>query len=441
MMKKKVIISWVLILAIVFGTSLFDIKVKAYDPPEQEKNKVYELYEWHKAKSLDDLPQKDNKDWVPILIVSGDNTFVVADFDSLTGWPWPWMDTTELSEMYQLPSSRTSDRFYTRGNMNPIWIKYDGRETPKDNCYCKVANSSRRGEGQLNKYMVAGSKSDGTVADKILAYEDGISDSVKKVDPNDKNSDLIKSWKVTTQSETSDQFHFFVETTFTDCCFQFQGLGSSEFKVGRWDWDDDDTYFSIYIGEKVDTKKLTSDLFDANNNSDQMQELTGIYMVDPGKKVVIPEGAVVMVSGAIINEGTIENHGVIIINTNGQLFPMDTKEGFLKNIGGDVIVLKDGLLRASGGFSMEKGTFINKGVSIISGRIELKDSIIQNDANCYWGYQRKNNYYYQKESFMIQASKYEDKNIETAPSSTSVQGTKFIGSKKSKINSDLKGLQ
>lgn len=112
-------------------------------------------------------------------------------------------------------------------------------------------------------------------------------------------------------------------------------------------------------------------------------------IIPPGTTLKIEKGAVMTVAGNLINDGTIENEGTIIIQKGGSISsfragsePSKNGCGAIKCNGGDILILEGGALYAgmadengaSVPFNLDSGsTLVNKGL-LVYGKMDLGQS-------------------------------------------------------------------
>ena len=131
---------------------------------------------------------------------------------------------------------------------------------------------------------------------------------------------------------------------------------------------------------------------DANGGTDK----TDGIMIPKGVTLIIDKGAVMTVSGHLVNNGTIINKGTIVIQNGGCIAPFrpgtspsENGCGTIKCIGGDIVILKGGALYAGMGddngadvpfYLDSNSTLINKGLLVYgtmnlgqSARLDLHD--------------------------------------------------------------------
>lgn len=401
MKKKKTILAWFLALVIVCGIYNPIVEADEVVIREKEANQEYTLYRWKKAKSLEDLPQKGNDKWTPIMLFcdEGGKRYAPCDVEKMTRWMGIGgeeyeMNTVLRENVNQLPDGKP-DEFYTRGTMNPWWIKWESRSIPAyfPEWYKGKANTKKT-DGMLNAYKIAGSKADGSMSDQLFIYRDKCPDYAKFVAPDDKQGSYLYDWFITSKSKDSEQFTIALDVpgedvaalAFIDTPLVHKLYANKDEVKNK----SDGLFYDIYVGEKLDSTILDKTLL--NENAGSMQDFEGNYFIKQGQTLTIPEDTVVMISGRLANEGTIVNKGVLIVNSGGMLSTMDSDGGSIKNEGGDVLVLNEGILFVPQNFIVKNGTFINKGVSIIPYRetnaekaFYVKNAIVDNQGYCFSG--------------------------------------------------------
>lgn len=419
MRKKQRVLAFVL--SLVFTISLLivpEYSAKAADTSTAGVNSGISQYRWTKANNLDDLPQNTkvgDDGWVPVLFVyydyghvdeyfGRDGTKALYSMGNYKSWDkggddlWNCCDAPDLWTNPQIPVEKKANgngyipnTFVTKGNLQCFWIKFNDRKGRKsfEDDYMKVANTSKK-DCALNRYQIAGSNGDGTRGDTILCYKEQFGDdSSYFLKPDDSGDGLFKEWYVTSDSKSGDKFHFFVDLSWaTDSCLIFNPYYNT-MQVLDTDWDYDTSYFHVYIGEEIEPITVPSE--DGRIlKSGTVNNFAGTYEIPEGMTLLIQEDAVLIVSGAILNQGTIENHGVILVKNYGCILSVSNAEGKITgniiNKDGDILIKEMGFLQVPQLYKMENSTLINKGIFMTGETTDIQESIIENDGYAMYGY-------------------------------------------------------
>lgn len=453
MIKRRVIISFVLILVLLISTT-----AQAEMPlASKDNNKNYDLYRWKMCESLDDLPQSYNENGTPVIFIYN-GMYAQGNYND---WeessffkhpPYHGVSSHEISSNPQFPTGGAlfaplSYEFITRGNMNPFWIKWKNRVYPEDEDYrnSKYMNTKKT-DSRVNAYQIFGSNDDGTIGKTCLAYEDKtLTNGVYFTEPDNKKEKVYTEWSITNVGKDGYEnnrrkFHIYIEIpNEDDGCLGFDE-DEKEFMARPFSWISDESQLFIYIGEKLTSNLLDSSVFGGISTPGIMQEFNGNLVIKKDTTLEIPKDTYFVVSGTIINEGTIKNNGVIIINEGGAILTMNSSQGDLKSTGGDILVLRGGFLYVPRNFVLENGSLINKGKTIIGSSVEIKNSVVVDDAYSYWGYNLTNWQYYPFDKlytniFYIHMTTV-NSNVKCNVTSSKITGTPA----EKKVNSKMKGI-
>ena len=294
---------------------------------------------------------------------------------------------------YYVPDTEievSKDHFFTTQDYECPWVRMDGIDNKN-----KHINNK-----QCRKYSIRVPSSTEYANRKY--YLTAVNDDGYMSISLDKE-DVVWTFQ---SSERNDEFEIFREEGGGDDdeCLYYQSRNKVVFCVND---DHGGDHFRMYVGEeyhfrkqeidqyfyKKEITRVTSGEYIAEGNKKMHAEGT---IIPPGVTLHLGEGSILSVEGALINNGTIENNGgVILVKKGGSIAPFlpgdgnveKQGRGAIRMNGGDMIIQEGGAVYAGLGdeagntthFDLDAGsTIINQGLLVFGslkmgqgGRLEM----------------------------------------------------------------------
>lgn len=317
----------------------------------RSNNSSSTLWEWTLCKSKSDFPTSDTR----IILCFGDDWVCggINDREGSNGDGYyiP-IYSGESLEFEVLKPIMDQDKFITRGYVPSFWMgKWDNSSGGR--YYFKPHNNTN--------YYVEHIDRD--------AFEKGCDnwwfetvDGCHKDEKSFGSSDVYWMFKV--HEYGNNEFGFYIDNSGDDFYICNNFCGSGRFGVGDRGSNSSCNKIRIYKGKQLASptvmKKSGSTVYTIR--SGDVMTVKDITYLPRNYYLDVADGAMLIVSGRFINNGTIRVNGTLIVDGSGFIFPLDseTDDGRIECNNGDIIV-KDGGKVLIKKLKMTSGMIVNKG--------------------------------------------------------------------------------
>ena len=175
---------------------------------------------------------------------------------------------------------------------------------------------------------------------------------------------------------------------------------------------DDYEEYAMYIGKLTDVTVIQRDLTVGEGQTVRIDQ-KGAVALQAGVTLTVEEGGAAIIQSRFLNQGTIINHGTLVVMDGGSLQPIyDPGSGSIQCDGGDIVIMSGGRFMSSEALTLTNGaSIVNQGVFLIKKSLTLDNSTLTTETGgtTYLGYEIK------PSDFMNAGKKtvYEQKNFRT----------------------------
>lgn len=156
----------------------------------------------------------------------------------------------------------------------------------------------------------------------------------------------------------------------------------------KGDNDDYDQY-AMYIGKLTDVTVIQRDITVGEGQTVRISE-KGAVALQAGVTLTIEEGGAAIIQSRFLNQGTIINHGTLVIMDGGSLQPIyDPGSGSILCDGGDIVIMNGGRFMSSEALTLTNGSsIVNRGIFLMKKSLTLDNSalITEAEGSTYLGY-------------------------------------------------------
>lgn len=388
----------VLMLGIGAGVAGNSLKAQAADTYEttidQEAQQKLEsamgkmvLAEWTRVKSADDL--RGCTTWTPMRLyydfhdiynkrndLSGEKRQLYEKYMENKGYLI--LDGSSVSSRSELTlqSEDISHNIYTNDNFIELYAKGQGRngyilysgQNDKDNDgvpMCKISlNPSRTG------------------------YMDVASNSTLRT-----NESWQDSWSVYPKwNGHQNTVSLFVNLSGTkDPTLRIEQKSNYEVRLysNTKGYTDDYEEYSMYIGKLTDVTVIQRDITVGEGQTVRIDQ-NGAVALQAGVTLTVEEGGAAIIQSRFLNQGTIVNHGTLVVMDGGSLQPIyDPGSGSIQCDGGDIVIMSGGRFMSSEALTLTNGaSIVNQGIFLMKKSLTLDNSTLTTETGgtTYLGY-------------------------------------------------------
>lgn len=150
-----------------------------------------------------------------------------------------------------------------------------------------------------------------------------------------------------------------------------QGVFYSDTKGYLSDYEE----YTMYIGKTTDITVIQRDITVGDGQTVRINQ-NGAVALQAGVTLTIEEGGAAIVQSRFLNQGTIINHGTLIIMDGGSFQPIyDPGAGSIECDGGDIVILSGGRFMSSEELTLQNGSsIVNQGIFLIKKSLTLDNS-------------------------------------------------------------------
>ncbi len=359
MKKKRLLIGIITILVLGTGVGGAIQRIEAAGEDNAQKaletsmGKMY-LAEWTRVTSASQLKACTEATPIRLYATVGSSTYLVYDStDSNTG------STMEVSPLKEAdPAIAKNEGFAELTAEKPTnsgYIQYAGK-TDSDNddspmCYVSLSSTGKT-------YL-------GVDSDRNL-----------KIQSSDKTA-----WTVYLSDKDSKNYaSFFVNIAYRDDpALYFNGTLYSNTKGYNSDY----TKFALYIGNITDFTVIQDDITVGAGQTIRISNDGGVALQD-GCTLTIEDGGAALIGTYFLNQGTINNHGTIVVMDKGSLQPVYQTGGTLNCDGGDLLVMSKGRFMSGESMTFSNGaSVLNQGIFLASENVTLDNASLISESGSY----------------------------------------------------------
>ena len=191
------------------------------------------------------------------------------------------------------------------------------------------------------------------------------------------------AWTVYLSSEDSKNYaSLFVNIAYRDDpALYFNGDG--ELYSNTKGYNDDYTKFALYIGNITDFTVIQKDITVGAGQTVRIENNSGVALQD-GCTMTIEKGGAALIGTYFLNQGTIENHGTLVVMDSGSLQPVYQTGGTLNCDGGDLLIMSKGRFMSGENMTVKNGsTILNQGIFLASRDLTLNNASLITESGGY----------------------------------------------------------
>lgn len=142
--------------------------------------------------------------------------------------------------------------------------------------------------------------------------------------------------------------------------------------------------YTMYIGKTTDVTVIQRDITVGDGQTVRING-SGAVALQAGVTLTIEEGGAAIVQSRFLNQGTIVNHGTLIVMDGGSLQPVyDPGSGSIVCDGGDVVIMKGGRFMSSEELTLQNGSsIVNQGIFLMKKSLTLDNSTLITEEGGY----------------------------------------------------------
>ena len=135
--------------------------------------------------------------------------------------------------------------------------------------------------------------------------------------------------------------------------------------------------YSMYIGKLTDVTVIQRDITVGEGQTVRIDE-KGAVALQAGATLTIEEGGVAIIQSRFLNQGTIVNHGTLVVMDGGSLQPIyDPGSGSIQCDGGDIVIMSGGRFMSSESLTLTNGSgIVNQGIFLMKKSLTLDNSTL-----------------------------------------------------------------
>lgn len=142
--------------------------------------------------------------------------------------------------------------------------------------------------------------------------------------------------------------------------------------------------YTMYIGKTTDVTVIQRNITVGDGQTVRINR-SGAVALQAGVTLTIEEGGAAIIQSRFLNQGTIINHGTLIVMDGGSLQPIyDPGAGSILCDGGDIVIMKGGRFMSSEELTLQNGSsIVNQGIFLMKKSLTLDNSaLITEDGGC-----------------------------------------------------------
>lgn len=152
---------------------------------------------------------------------------------------------------------------------------------------------------------------------------------------------------------------------------------------------DDYEEYSMYIGKLTDVTVIQRDITVGEGQTVRIDQ-NGAVALQAGVTLTVEEGGAAIIQSRFLNQGTIVNHGTLVVMDGGSLQPIyDPGSGSIQCDGGDIVIMSGGRFMSSEALTLTNGaSIVNQGIFLMKKSLTLDNSTLTTETGgtTYLGY-------------------------------------------------------
>ena len=135
--------------------------------------------------------------------------------------------------------------------------------------------------------------------------------------------------------------------------------------------------YTMYLGQATDVTVIQRDITVGEGQTVRISQ-SGAVALQAGVTLTIEEGGAAIIQSRFLNQGTIINHGTLIIMDGGSLQPIyDPGSGSVVCDGGDIVIMKGGRFMSSEALILQNGSsIVNQGIFLMKKSLTLDNATL-----------------------------------------------------------------